>query len=136
VVNSLLSPRETSYLRFDFEFATVELEHLYGYGDDNWKITPAPGHEDEVAALWAEGPHGSSGHAAQFEAVIEARQQGLPLPVETGSARRTLELIAGIYASSFTGVRVATGDIDATSPFYSTMEGSGAPWRDALAGAK
>jgi predicted dehydrogenase len=136
VVNSLLSPRETSYLRFDFEFATVELEHLYGYGDDNWKITPAPGHETEVEALWAEGPHGNSGHASQFAAIIEAREQGLPLPVETASARRTLELIAGIYASSFTGVRVATGDIDADSPFYASMEGSGAPWRDALVAAE
>ncbi|AYG04059.1 Gfo/Idh/MocA family protein [Gryllotalpicola protaetiae] len=136
VVNSLLSPRETSYLRFDFEFATVELEHLYGYGDDNWKITPAPGHEEEVEALWAEGPHGNSGHAAQFREVIVAREQGLPLPVETASARRTLELIAGIYASSFTGARVATGDIDADSPFYTSMEGSGAPWREALVAAE
>jgi predicted dehydrogenase len=136
VVNSLLSPRETSYLRVDFEFATVELEHLYGYGDDNWTITAAPDHEEEVAALWAEGPHGGSGHAAQFAAVIEARERGEALPVDTASARRTLELIAGIYASAFTGVRVAAGDIDAGSPFYAGMEGSGAPWRDALAAAK
>jgi predicted dehydrogenase len=136
VVNSLLSPRETSYLRFDFEFATVELEHLYGYGDDNWKITPAPGHEAEVEALWAEGPHGDSGHAAQFAAVLDARERGLPLPVDTGAARRTLELIAGIYASSFTGARVASGDIDADSPFYASMEGSGAPWRESFVTAE
>jgi predicted dehydrogenase len=58
VVNSLLSPRETSYLRFDFEFATVELEHLYGYSDDNWRVTPAPGYEDLVAEISARGPHG------------------------------------------------------------------------------
>ncbi|MCL2795554.1 MAG: Gfo/Idh/MocA family oxidoreductase [Microbacteriaceae bacterium] len=135
VVNSLLSPRETSYLRFDFEYATVELEHLYGYGDDNWKITPAPGHEDEVAALWAEGPHGNSGHSAQFRAVLEARENGQVIPVGTGDARRTLELIAGIYASSFTGGRIGAGEIGADSPFYSSMEGSGAPWRDAEATA-
>ena len=35
-------PRETSYLRFDFEHATVELSHLYGYGDDDWTVTGAP----------------------------------------------------------------------------------------------
>lgn len=131
VVNSLLSPRETSYLRFDFEYATVELEHLYGYGDDNWKITPAPGHEDEVAALWAEGPHGHSGHSAQFRAVIEARENGGAIPVDTASARGTLDLIAGIYASAFTGERIAAGSIGTDSPFYASMEGSGAPWRDA-----
>ena len=135
VVNSLLSPRETSYLRFDFEYATVELEHLYGYGDDNWKITPAPGHEDEVNALWAEGPHGNSGHSAQFRAVLEARENGSDIPVDTASARGTLDLIAGIYASAFTGERVQAGSIGADSPFYSSMEGSGAPWRDADANA-
>ncbi|HVT71370.1 MAG TPA: Gfo/Idh/MocA family oxidoreductase, partial [Trebonia sp.] len=43
VVNSVLSPREESYLRFDFERATVEVTHLYGYGDEHWRITPAPG---------------------------------------------------------------------------------------------
>ena len=55
VVNSVLSPRETSVLRFDFERATVEVEHLYGYSDDDWTITPAPGHE-KVAELWAARP--------------------------------------------------------------------------------
>ena len=39
VVNSVLSPREESYLRFDFERATVEVTHLYGYGDDDWRVT-------------------------------------------------------------------------------------------------
>lgn len=129
VVNSLLSPRETSYLRFDFEFATVELEHLYGYNDDNWRVTPAPGYEDLVAEISARGPHGQgSGHAAQFAVIARALRAGQPLPVDTLSARGTLELIAGIYASAFTGARVRPGDIDATSPFYSNMEGSGAPW--------
>ncbi|WP_104127725.1 Gfo/Idh/MocA family protein [Cryobacterium sp. Y57] len=129
VVNSLLSPRETSYLRFDFEYATVELEHLYGYSDDNWRVTPAPGYEDLVAEVAARGPHGQgSGHAAQFAVIARALAAGQPLPVDTASARRTLELIAGIYASAFTGVRVRPGDIDATSPFYFSMEGSGAPW--------
>ena len=42
VVNSVLSPRETSYLRFDFQDATVELEHLYGYDNSSWTWTPAP----------------------------------------------------------------------------------------------
>src|SRR5699024_1693905 len=43
IVNSLVAPRETTFLRFDFTAATVELEHLYGYGDDDWRITAAPG---------------------------------------------------------------------------------------------
>lgn len=129
VVNSLLSPRETSYLRFDFEYATVELEHLYGYSDASWTITPAPGHEEEVAAAWATGPAGGgSGHAAQFTAILDALEQGAPLPVTITQARNTLELIAGIYASAFTGHRIDAGEIDSSAAFYRSMEGSGASW--------
>ena len=54
VVNSVVSPRETSRLRFDFEYATVELEHLYGYRAADWRFTAAPGHED-LAGLWIGG---------------------------------------------------------------------------------
>ena len=49
VVNSIVSPRETSRLRFDFEYATVEVEHVYGYSDADWTFTPAPGHEHLAA---------------------------------------------------------------------------------------
>jgi predicted dehydrogenase len=129
VVNSLLSPRQTSYLRFDFEHATVELEHLYGYTDESWSITPAPGHEEHVAAIWSQGPNGvASSHAAQFEAILRAIERGDRLPVTLTDARGTLELIAGIYASAFTGSRVRAGGIDAGSAFYRSMAGSGAPW--------
>src|SRR5690606_20359596 len=51
VVNSIVSPRETSRLRFDFEYATVEVEHVYGYLEEEWVVTPAPGHHD-VLAEW------------------------------------------------------------------------------------
>jgi predicted dehydrogenase len=129
VVNSLLSPRETSYLRFDFEYATVELEHLYGYSDASWTITAAAGHEDRVKAAWALGPTGTkSSHAAQFAAIMDALQNDDPIPVTLDQARNTLELIAAIYASSFGGAPVSAGEIDAASPFYSSMAGSKAPW--------
>lgn len=129
ITNSLLSPRQTSYLRFDFEFATVEVSHLYGYGDDNWSVTPAPGHEDEIAKAWRSGPSGqNSGHAAQIAAVLDALESGAPLPVTTAMARDTLDLVASIYASAFTGRAVRRGEIDHGSPFYYRMNGGGAPW--------
>lgn len=129
VVNSLLSARETTYLRFDFAHATVELEHLYGYHDRDWTVTPAPGHADTVAAAWAEGPKGrGSGHAAQYTAVFDALENGESPPVTTADTRSTVELIAAIYASAFTGRPVARGDIRPGSPFYDRMDGSGAPW--------
>jgi predicted dehydrogenase len=129
VVNSLLSPRETTYLRFDFAHATVELEHLYGYGDEHWRITAAPGHEADVKAAWADGPKGQrSGHGAQLAAILDALAAGVPPPVTLADTRPTMELIAAIYASAFTGAPVSRGEIGPGSAFYHRMDGGGAPW--------
>jgi len=129
VLNSLLAPRETSYLRFDLEHATVELEHLYGYDDTRWTVTAANGHETAVDAAWAEDPANvPSGHAAQFRALLDALDRGMPPPVTLPDARATLELVTAIYASAFTGQRVTQGQLGSDSPFYHRLNGSGAPW--------
>ena len=152
VVNSVLSPREESYLRFDFERATVEVTHLYGYDDDDWRITPAPGSDEEVLAAWAQatgGParrahkgsgagkgsggagsggvsaarSGRSGHAAQFAHVLFALRDGRRPPVGPAQARGTLSLAAGIYASAFAGRPVTPDYLAPGSPFYQRMNG-------------
>jgi len=129
VVNSLVSPRQTSYLRFDFTEATVELTHLYGYGDADWTATGAPGHEERVPALWRSRLTGvNSGHTAQFTQVFDALEASAPPPVTPADVRSTMELVAAIYASAFTGRAVRRGEIVAGSPFYERMEGTGAPW--------
>ncbi len=129
VINSLLSPRETSYLRFDFAHATVELEHLYGYGDDNWTVTPEPGREDDVAGAWSEGPSGQpSGHGAQISAVLDALDAGVAPPVTAAQIRPTMDLVTAIYASAFTRRPVEAGEIGPDSPFYRRLDGPGAPW--------
>ncbi|WP_129668741.1 Gfo/Idh/MocA family protein [Phytoactinopolyspora endophytica] len=128
VVNSVVSPRETSTLRFDYEHATVELEHLYGYTDADWRVTAAPGHEG-VADRWvAERSDLPSGHERQLAAVLDALDEGTPPPVALDEARRTMEFIAALYASAFTGQRVRQGEIGPESPFYRRMDGTGAPW--------
>jgi predicted dehydrogenase len=129
IVNSVVSPREQSFLRFDFEHASVELDHVYGYTDENWRVTAAPGHEAAVTSAWDEGPSGTpSGHKAQFAAVLSALSSNTPPPVSLADTRRTVELIAAIYASAFTGTRIRRGDLGPDSPFYQRMNGSGAPW--------
>ena len=144
VVNSVLSPREESYLRFDFERATVEVTHLYGYGDEDWRITPAPGHEDsghedpghedpghedEVRTAWKHAEHGmNSGHAAQFGHVLAALREGRRPPVTPSEARRTMSLVAGIYASAFTRRAVTPGDLGRDTPFYGAMNGGLTEW--------
>jgi predicted dehydrogenase len=125
VVNSLVSPRQTSQLRFDFEHATVDLEHLYGYTNANWSVTASP----DITGAWdrdqADVP---SGHTAQFTAVLDALDAGLAPPVSTADTRVTMEFIAAVYASSFTGRTVARGEITEGHPFHGSMAGSGAPW--------
>jgi predicted dehydrogenase len=129
VVNSLLSPRQESYLRFDFEHATVELTHLYGYGDDDWRLTPAPDAPAEVLAAWSGGERGrASGHVAQFSAVLDALRDGTPPPVTLAEARDTMRLVAGVYASAFTGRTCRPGDLGPGSPFHAAMQGTGTPW--------
>lgn len=129
VVNSLVSVREESYLRFDFERATVEVTHLYGYGDDDWRITPAREHADEVLAAWRAGPSGvRSAHRAQFAEVVRALRAGTPPPVDSAESRRTMALVAGVYASAFTRSPVHAADLTADSPFYRKMEGNGPRW--------
>lgn len=126
IINSLLSPRETSDIRIDCEFATVELSHLYGYSTDNWTVTAAPGHEDAVAGAWSAQPlERGSGHVAQFLAMYDAFDAGRPLPAGAASARQTLELAAAIYASAFTGAAVSRGQIVPGHPFYTGMDGEG-----------
>ncbi|MFC6091977.1 Gfo/Idh/MocA family protein [Saccharothrix lopnurensis] len=128
VVNSLVSPRQTSLLRFDFERATVDLEHLYGYSDANWAVTAAPG-VDDLAPLWAGEPVDTpSGHTAQLAAVLDALDTGATPPVTSADARLTMELVAATYASAFTGRTVAQGEITEGHPFHDRMVGSGAPW--------
>ncbi|MCR2827506.1 Gfo/Idh/MocA family protein [Microbacterium sp. zg.Y909] len=128
VVNSIVSPRETSRLRFDFAHATVELEHLYGYTDADWTFTPAPGHE-HLAELWESDPDGGpSGHRAQIAAIVDALAAGATPGVDAADARRTLEFAAATYASAFRGVPVRAGEIAGDDPFLQSMAGGAVPW--------
>ena len=129
VINSVISPRETSQLRFDYENATVELEHLYGYDDSHWRFTPAPG-QGHLAELWADGsPATPSGHPAQYRHIIEAISSGSVPPVTLADAFPTMELAAAIYASAITGKTVRRGDITEGNPFFDRADGRLEPWK-------
>ncbi|HEY2505871.1 MAG TPA: Gfo/Idh/MocA family oxidoreductase [Streptosporangiaceae bacterium] len=126
IVNSVISPREESYLRFDFERATVEVTHLYGYSDADWRITPVPGYADEVLAAWDGGAQGiASGHRAQFAAVLAALQARSAPPVTSASVTNTMSLVTGIYASALTGQPIGRGELSPESPYWLRMDGDG-----------
>jgi predicted dehydrogenase len=148
VINSVLSPREETYLRIDTQEATIELTHLYGYDNNSWRFTPAPGASADVQAQRVATPsttvmagdRGSAGsafgqltalpadlpanHEAQIGAVLNDVRAGT-LPRTAGiEARNTVELLTSIYKSSFTGLPVEQGSITEGDPFYASFHGS------------
>jgi predicted dehydrogenase len=133
IINSALSPRQETYLRLDYQRATVELTHLYGYTRDNWRFTLAPHAQEEgniLAQAWQSFPPDTGAtHAAQladFVADLDAGRR----PLTSGpDARRTLELLTALYKSAFTGQPVTRGSIRPGDPFYDSLHGGLAPWR-------
>jgi predicted dehydrogenase len=117
VVNSVLSRREESYLRFDFAEATVELRHLYGYRDCDWTYTPAL-----ASAPSADDDDAPSSHAAQFALLLDSIERGERPPASGSEGRQTLEFITGLYASAFTGTTVLRSQITPDLPYYSRIE--------------
>jgi predicted dehydrogenase len=135
VVNSVLSPREETYLRYDFERATVEVTHLYGYTDKDWRVTPVEEAEQDVLTAWESGSGETpgeaasrSGHASQFIQVLDALRVGRRPPVAPAESRRTMALIAAIYASAFTKRPVTPDDLAPGTPFYARMNGGNSRW--------
>ncbi|WP_444963190.1 Gfo/Idh/MocA family protein [Nocardiopsis sp. M1B1] len=127
VANSLLSPRETSYLRFDFEHATVELEHLYGYDNAHWRWTPAPHVRDaDAVASWPPVEDEPSSHRAQLAALLDAMERGERPRASGPDGRRALELVAGMYRSALTGTTVRRRDLTPDDGFYHAMHGGDA----------
>nr|WP_052479197.1 Gfo/Idh/MocA family oxidoreductase [Kibdelosporangium sp. MJ126-NF4]CEL22909.1 oxidoreductase family, NAD-binding Rossmann fold domain protein [Kibdelosporangium sp. MJ126-NF4]CTQ90049.1 oxidoreductase family, NAD-binding Rossmann fold domain protein [Kibdelosporangium sp. MJ126-NF4] len=125
IVNSTLSPREESYIRVDLTDATVELTHLYGYQNADWRYTPAVHVRDaERVASWTDIPYDvASSHAAQLPYFLDAMATGERPPLSGGQGREALELVAAIYRSAFTASPVRRGEIGPDDPYYHRMDG-------------
>lgn len=134
VVNSVVSPQETSRIRIDCADATVELTHLYGHSNDDWVYTPAPhvagapDGADRVRAWRTPAADLPSSHTAQLAAVLAARRAGVRPPGSGHEARRTLEFTAALYKSAFTGLPVRAGEIVPGDPYHTAMHGDHPDW--------
>jgi len=125
IANSVLSPRQESYLRLDFPRATVELTTLYGYRNENWRFSlrPSPPAEDvEALARWERipEPHPTS-HAAALREVVECLRSGRRPLASGAEARRTVEFLSSLYRSAQTGEPVKRGAIVAGDRYYNGM---------------
>ncbi|MBE1515329.1 Gfo/Idh/MocA family protein [Nesterenkonia halotolerans] len=130
VVNSVLSPRETSYLRFDFQDATVELEHLYGYDNSSWTWTPAEHRaqgDDErrrVMESWLPAEDVPSSHKQQLSELLDAMTAGVRPRASGHDGRRTLEFISALYQSAETGRTIRREDLANEGIYYTGMHDS------------
>lgn len=123
VVTSALSPRETSSIRIDTELATITVDHLYGHGHENWRITPAPGVLDEDHPEWRLPEREErSGHEAFIREVYDALGKGLPLPEIASEPARSLELVTAIYSSSTTGCAVTPASLRSDAAHRHSLE--------------
>jgi predicted dehydrogenase len=129
VVNSVLSPDEVSRIRIDCERATVELTHLYGHANDDWRIVPAPDVPAEQAERWRDfGPDVPSSHLAQLRELVASMRAG-ERPRSSGADGRTsLELITAVYKSAFTDTTVRAGEIVPGDPYYTALHGGAPGW--------
>ncbi len=151
ITNSVLSPRESSYVRLDAQAATVELTHLYSYQNDDWRFTPLAGLEasegedgaddspltqaarsgegegNRLAALpkdWRTVPDNyPSSHAAQVHHFLDSFARGERPEVSGPGVRGTIDFLASLYKSAMTGERVQRGSIQPGDPFYDSMCG-------------
>ncbi len=126
VVNSVLSPREESYLRFDFTDATVELTHLYGYDNADWRYTPAAHVTDPVP--WQPSAGTRTSHAAQLPYLLDAMERKQRPPLSGQQGRQTLELVTALYRSAFTGQPVHRDQLGPDDPFYHHLHGDVPGW--------
>ncbi|MFC7788385.1 Gfo/Idh/MocA family protein [Microbacterium sp. MAHUQ-60] len=118
VITSAVSPRETSSIRIDTQKATVTVDHLYGHGHDDWRITAAPGFEAEAEGWAFPDAEERSDHAPLLRDVFDALLDGTPLPPTADAPARSLELVAAIYASAAADGAVITPQLLASHPTH------------------
>lgn len=124
-ISSAVSPRQESYMRLDFEKATVEVRGLYEAANVNWRLSLPPGIDNaEITNLWESVPDDVPGiHAPQVGALLAAYERGERPSVSGDDGRRPLEFLAHFYKSAFSGRPVRRGEVTPDDPFYFAMNG-------------
>ena len=125
ITNSALSPRQESYLRLDFQRATVECSALYRYQNANWRFSIADQSPDaEALTRWQNIETDISGtHAVQLSQILDSMDAGQRPFLSGPEARRIIEFSTSLYKSAFTKQPVRRDSITADDPFYYAMNG-------------
>lgn len=121
VINSLLSPRELSRIRIDTTGGTLEVDHLYGYSDNDWTFTPLRGEDDPWTA--SAGQDVPSNHDAQINRLVDDLLTGRTHDTTLTSTRPTMEFVTALYASAIAGEAVRRADLTPDHLFYQALNG-------------
>lgn len=121
VISSAVSPRQETYLRLDFQKATVEVRSLYRYSNHDWTFTSD---DALLTAEWERKPDMPNSLAAQIAATLDRLDRGERPPVSGDEARRILEFMTATYKSAFTRQPVERGSLTPADPFYHALRGS------------
>jgi predicted dehydrogenase len=118
IVNSALSLRQETYLRLDFQRATLEMRGLYSANNDHWVFTPA---NDTDASLWSFPQNQPGILEAQVAAWLD-RLDNHERPLVSGAeARRIIEFLTCLYKSSQLQQPILRDSIVPDDPFYASM---------------
>jgi predicted dehydrogenase len=126
MINSVVSPRQETYLRMDFQEATVELKGLYAYKNDQWMYSSYDNNPHlEALEQWGNIPTETrSIFGSQVRHHLDSfKKNERPLTSGDG-ARMTLEFLASMYKSAITGQSVKRDSIQKGDPFYEAMNGA------------
>ena len=126
IINSALSPRQETYLRLDFQKATVEVNALYHYTNTNWRYSIAEDapYLSELQAWQTPEDDRPSGHAEQLRSLLDCMDRHQAPSVRGSESRRIIEFVTSLYKSAFTGQAIQRGSITPDDPFYWSMNGT------------
>jgi len=125
-VNSVVSPRQNSYIRLDFQNASIEVDHLYQYRNEHWRFT-VPDQPTLKAHLphWQQiGGNLPGSLETQWSALITDFKSGVMPLTHTSQVRATYEFLACMYKSALTRQPVRRLDVLPGDPFYESMNGA------------
>jgi predicted dehydrogenase len=122
VVSSVLSPRQESRLRLDYQKATAEVVTLYRYRNEHWTVTPIDGTQLPAGA-WPPETDTVGGHTAELGMMLDALDAGQRPPAGTDEIRPTIEFLSALYKSGMTREPVKQGEIQPGDPFYEHVSG-------------
>jgi predicted dehydrogenase len=123
ITNSVVSPREETRMRLDFQRATVELNALYQDAPEFWSYFPRGDSSNSSGAWTTDDLKGPLGHAAQLALMFDAMDGLASVPVSINEIRPTLDIVSSMYKSSVLRTPVQSGSIIPGDPFYDHVAG-------------